>query len=117
MFADLDDQLVVFVPAAAVGEQLLGPVHEEVRLGFQVERDVVGRAERGLLVPHAAEVVPVPPLPAQVLVARDNLVGALKACRHSQSGSGAVPNAGAPRAGTELLGNKESHTDCNTSLD
>ena len=110
----LDDRLVV-VPAGGpgtAGEELLGPVHEAVRLRLEVEGDVVRGAEGGLLVPHPhppAEVEPsevTQPVPSDVLVARDNLVGALKARRHSQSGGGAVPDvnvsSGTPRSDTEL---------------
>ena len=120
LFEGLDDKLVVvhMGPAdlrgrfeAAGGEQLFGPVHEAVRLGLEVEGDVVRGAEGGLLVPHPhppAEVEPseVTQPVSDVLVARDNLVGALKARRHSQSGGGAVTDvnvsSGTPRSDTEL---------------
>lgn len=115
LFEGLDDKLVVvhMGPAdlrgrfeAAGGEQLFGPVHEAVRLGLEVEGDVVRGAEGGLFVTHHTEVeastIVQPTAEAEVarhpvsnvLVARDNLVWALKARRHSQSGSGcggAVP--------------------------
>ena len=114
----LDDRLVV-VPAGGpgtAGEELLGPVHEAVRLRLEVEGDVVGGAERGLPVAHpseeaeaaieAAAEVKVVATSADVLVAGDDLVWALKAGRHSQSGGGAVAQAAvasrAPRSDAEL---------------
>ena len=113
----LDDRLVVVPaggPGTAGGEQLLGPVHEAVRLRLEVEGDVVGGAERGLPVAHPpeeaeaaveAEVVAAP-ASTDVLVAGDDLVWALKAGRHSQSGGGAVAQAAlasrAPRSDAEL---------------
>ena len=115
----LDDRLVV-VPAGGPGptggEQLLGPVHEAVRLRLEVEGDVVGGAERGLPVAHPpeeaieAKVVATPDASTDVLVAGDDLVRALKAGRHSQSGGGAaVAQAAAvasraPRSDAELEG-------------
>lgn len=65
LFEGLDDKLVVvhMGPAdlrgrfeAAGGEQLFGPVHEAVRLGLEVEGDVVRGAEGGLFVTHHTEV-------------------------------------------------------------
>ena len=108
------------VPARGPGtpwEKLLGPVHEEVRLSLEVEGDVVRGAEGGLFVPHPAEAESSVEATIEateaarhpgsdVLVAGDDLVGSLKARRHSQSGGGAVAHiavsASAPRADTEL---------------
>ena len=119
----LDDRLVVVPaggPGTAGGEELLGPVHEAVRLRLEVEGDVVGGAERGLPVAHPpeeaieaaveAEVVATSAASTDVLVAGDDLVRALKAGRHSQSGGGAaVAQAAAvasraPRSDAELEG-------------
>ena len=105
-------------PGTAGGEELLGPVHEAVRLRLEVEGDVVGGAERGLPVAHPpeeaeaaieAEVVATP-ASTDLLIAGDDLVWALKAGRHSQSGGGAaVAQAAAvasraPRSDAELEG-------------
>ena len=113
----LDDRLVVVPaggPGTAGGEELLGPVHEAVRLRLEVEGDVVGGAERGLPVAHPAEEaeaaveaeVVATSAASDVLVAGDDLVWALKAGRHSQSGGGAVAEvavtSSAPRSDTEL---------------
>jgi hypothetical protein len=84
--------LLRFHSAAA---QLLRPVHEPVRLGLEVK---LWEDKRGLEVAVVEEA----PLGAlDVLVARDDLSPALKACCHSHGRTGAVSATTANASGTD----------------